>query len=78
MVQNSLFVEYSGGSNIEHSKTESIRKPNILKARFWMVQFSNVRNHSYEPTIRRPNFSSSLDHFMKKKYFFIFILNGLD
>ena len=29
--------KYSGGSNSEHSNTESIRKPNILKVRFRMV-----------------------------------------
>ena len=36
---------YSGGSNTEHSNSESIRKPNVLKFCFRMVLFSNVRNH---------------------------------
>ena len=47
---------HSGGSNTEHSKSESIRKLNVLKVGFRRVPFSNVRNHSYEPIIRKPNF----------------------
>ena len=39
---------YSGGSNTERSKTESIRKPNVLKVSFRMVRFSNGRFHSLE------------------------------
>ena len=45
--------KYSGGSNTEHSNSESIRKPNILKVGDRMVQ-----------TIRKPNFYLSItEHF---------------
>ena len=31
------YLMYSGGSNSEHSNTENIRIPNVLKIRFRMV-----------------------------------------
>ena len=45
--------DYSGGSNSEHSNTNQIH----LKTKRFEGPFSNgsVRNHSYEPTIRKPN-----------------------
>ena len=53
---------YSQGSNSEHSKSESIRLPNVSKFGFRTVQ-----------TIRKPNFlhlenriEASLDGFRKK------------
>ena len=45
---------YSQGSNTEHSNSESIRKPNVLKVGNQMVQ-----------TIEKPNFNHSKTELFK-------------
>ena len=75
MMQNLGDSKYSQGSNTEHSNSESIRIPNVLEFGFWMVWFLNVLNvlnHSYERTIRKPNFSISQGRFIYKEKFFTY------
>ena len=69
-------VQYSGGSNLEHSNTEYIQKPNVLKVRFRMVQYLNGQNHSYRYGMDHSKtklFLASLGRFINKYFFYLYI-----
>ena len=76
--------EYSGGSNSEHSNTESIRKPNVSKFGFRMVEKQNgghfVRFSNGQPFENRTfqNGRFSLDRFIYINKNNVFIQNDLD
>ena len=70
MLTNSVFISilkvYIGGSNIEHSNSESITNPYVLEFRFRTVPFWNGRNHTTAialvPTIQNGRFRLGFLH----------------
>ena len=63
---------YSRGSNTKHLNTESIRKPNVLKVCFRMVQpFENQT--FYHSKTEHSNGRFSLDHFIYNFFIYYYI-----
>ena len=65
-------VVYSGGSNTEHSNSESIRIPNISKFGFRMLK-SSVFECSVFEWSKKQNGCSKLGRFMYIKIYFLYI-----
>ena len=63
------YFVYSGGSNTERPKTESIRKPNLFLFCFRMVDHSKTEHSKTE----LQNGRFSLDHFINIIFIYLFI-----